>query len=109
MDNDGKIDSAKILINLYDVKYTSSGDYGRLHSICELNKIESKDMLNDKEEFIAFNSKEFIKLYQSTLGKIDILSSLLERVLDESLKTNASWNEKNTIHPIVFIKLVKNH
>ena len=46
-------------------------------------------MLNDKEESIAFNSKEFIKLYQSTLGKIDILSSLLERVLDESLKTNA--------------------
>ena len=87
----------------------SYDDHGWLHSICEPNKIESKDMLNDKEESIAFNSKEFIKLYQSTLGKIDILSSLLERVLDESLKTNASWNGKNTIHPIVFIKLVKNH
>ena len=87
----------------------SYGDHSWLHSICELNKIESKDMLNDKEESIAFNSKEFIKLYQCTLGKIDILSSLLERVLDELLKTNASWNGKNIIHPIVLIKLVKNH
>ena len=51
-------------------------------------------MLNDKEEFIAFNSKEFIKLYQSTLGKIDILSSLLEGVLDELLKKMLVGMEK---------------
>ena len=57
-------------------------------------------MLNDKEESIAFNSKEFIKLYQSTLGKIDILSSLLERVLDESLKQMLVGMEK-----IQFIQL----
>ena len=51
-------------------------------------------MLNDKEESIAFNSKEFIKLYQSTLGKIDILSSLLEGVLDELLKKMLVGMEK---------------
>ena len=51
-------------------------------------------MLNGKEEAIAFNSKEFITLHQSTLRKVDIMSNLWERVLDALLKINTSWREK---------------
>ena len=109
LDNDRKIDWARILINHYGVRYTSDGDHGRLHSICELNKIKGKDMLNGKEEAIAFNSKEFITLHQSTLRKVDIMSNLWERVLDALLKINTSWREKNGIYPIVLIELVKKH
>ncbi|MDD2940987.1 MAG: hypothetical protein PHW49_09710 [Acinetobacter harbinensis] len=109
VDDDRKIDLARLLITLYGVRYTSHGDHGRLHSICELNKIKGKDMLNGKEEAIAFNTMDFIKLHQSTLRKVDIMSNLLERVQDGTLITKAQWSDKYGFHPKIFVELITQH
>lgn len=109
IDDEKKIDLARLLISLYTDRYISHGTNGRLHSIGELNKITAKDMLNGKEEALAFQKKEFIKLHQSTLRKVDVMSNLLESVLDGSIKTESSWLDKNGIHPIVLAQLAKEH
>ena len=109
IDDDRKIDLARLLISLYTVRYTSHGENGRLHSICELNRITGKDMLNGKEEAAAFIDKDFIKLHRSTLRKVDVMSNILERILDGSIKTQANWIAKNGVHPIVLVELVKEH
>lgn len=109
VEDDRKVDLAKLLINIYNVRYASHGEHGRLHTICNINSIKAKDMLNGKEEALAFQNREYIRLHQSTLRKVDIMSNLLERTLDGSLKTQASWMDKNGIHPIVLIELAKEH
>ena len=109
IEDDRKVDLAKLLINIYSVRYASHGEHGRLHTICSMNSIKAKDMLTGKEEALAFQEKEYIKLHQSTLRKVDVMSNLLERVLDGSIKTQANWLDRNGIHPIVFIQLAKEH
>lgn len=100
-----KIDLAKELIALYGVEYAPHGNFGRLHSLIEINKITAKDMLNGQEEANAFDNEEFIKLHQSTLRKVDVMANILERVIDGSLKTKSSIG----FHPAIIIELVKEH
>jgi hypothetical protein len=109
IDDSRKFDIARALIAFYGVTYVPHGDSGRLHSLMDMNKITAKDILTGKEEAAAFDSKEFIKLHQSTLRKVDVMGNILERVLDGSLKTNASWMDTNGIHPAIVIEVVREH
>lgn len=109
IDDSRKFDIARALISLYGVAYVPHGDFGRLHSLLDINKITAKDLLNGQQEADAFDSKEFIKLHQSTLRKVDLMSNILERVLDGSLKTKSSWMDVNGIHPAVVVEVVTDH
>ncbi len=109
IDDSRKFDIARSLISLYGVAYAPHGDYGRLHSLLDINKITAKDLLHGKGEADAFEEKEFIKLHQSTLQKVGVMANILERVLDGSLKTNASWKDAKGIHPAVVIEVVSEH
>jgi len=109
IDDGRKVDLAKELIALFGVGYAPHGDSGRLHSLMTLNKITAKDILSGKEEAAAFDNREFIKLHQSTLRKVDVMSNLLERILDGSIKTNSTWWERNGIHPSIIIEVITKH
>lgn len=109
IDDSRKFDQARALISLYGVSYTPHGAHGRLHSLIEMNKITAKDVLNGAEEAAAFENSEFVKLHQSTLRKVDVMSNILERVLDGSLKTNARWVDVYGVHPAVVVELIKEH
>lgn len=109
VDDNRKFDLARELIALYGVGYAPHGGSGRLHSLMSLNRITAKDVLTGAEEAKAFEDKEFVKLHQSTLRKVDVMSNILERVFDGSLKTNATWREIYGIHPAVIIELVSEH
>ncbi len=109
IDDARKFDIARALISLYGVAYVPHGDNGRLHSLLDINSITAKDLLSGKQEAEAFNNKEFIKLHQSTLRKVDVMSNILERVLDGSLKTNAKWIDVNGFHPVILIELFTKH
>lgn len=109
IDDSRKFDLARALIALYGVTYVPHGESGRLHSLMELNKITAKDMLTGKEEATAFDNHEFIKLHQSTLRKVDVMANILERVLDGSIKTDASWRDTMGIHPAIIIELATEH
>lgn len=104
-----KFDLARELINQFGPSYVPHGAAGRLHSLMDLNRITAKDALTGQQEADAFDAGVYVKLHQSTLRKVDVMANILERVLDGSIKTTASWREKMGLHPAVVIELVKQH
>ncbi len=47
------------------------------------------------EEAAAFEAKNNVGLYQSTLRKVDVIANILGRAHDRTLRTNATWWEVN--------------
>lgn len=107
IDDARKFDMAKELIAIYGPAYTPHGNHGRLVSLMELNRITPKDAMNGEQEARAFENSQFVALHQSTLRKVDVMSNVLERTLDGSLKTNAKWWQAKGVHPAVLIELVR--
>ncbi|TCJ94029.1 hypothetical protein EV694_2169 [Volucribacter psittacicida] len=101
-----KVDLSKLLIDIYGEKYIK---HPRLESFIELNGISKKDFLNGKEEAEAWVKKEFVKLHQSTLRKVDILSNILNKLGSKTLKTETPIRDRIYIHPKIIIEAVKNH
>ena len=88
IDENNKIDLARSLINIYGLAYIK---HPRLVSLIEKNEISKLAFLTGEEEARAFEKKEFVKLHQSTLRKVDILANIFERTIDGTLKTNTKW------------------
>ena len=101
-----KFDFSRGLITIYGVQYIS---HPRLEKLIEKNHVSHRSFLNGKEESEAFEKKEYVKLHQSTLRKVDIFANLLERTANGSLKTDAKWHQIYGIHPKVVIELLKSH
>jgi len=90
LDDRQKIDLARVLIAIYGRGYIG---HPRLGSLVKHNKITDLDFLSGQEEADAFDNKDYVKLHQSTLRKVDTLANILERLQVGSLKTNASWTD----------------
>jgi hypothetical protein len=108
-----KFDLARELITLFGKRYaphiSPKGRKGRLMSLIELNRIADTDALQGAEEALAFVNGEFIKLQQSTLRKVDVLSNIFDRTHDKSLKTNASFTDRYGIHPVAIMEVARNN
>jgi len=78
-------------------------------NILEKNNITHKDFLPGAMEAAAFDNKEFVKLHQSTLRKVDSLANLFERTTSKKLKTNSSWAEQYGFTPSVLAEYLKEH
>ena len=109
VDDKRKFDLARALVAIFGVGYSPHGNFGRMHSIMALNSITAKDALTGAEEAKAFEDAEFVKLHQSTLRKVDVIANLLERTLDNSLKTQSSWFDRHGFHPQAIVEFVKEH
>jgi len=103
---DRKFDLARAMVDLYGVGYIG---HPRLESLIKKNKITDRDFLAGLQESEAFNAKEFVKLHQSTLRKVDILPNIFERASNGALKTNSTWAEKYGFTPAVLVEVVKEH
>lgn len=60
-------------------------------SYLKKNKLTHKELLSGSEEAKAFESKEYVKLHQSTLRKADTFETLAERANYGTLKTDTTW------------------
>jgi hypothetical protein len=89
---DKRLDLSRLLINIYGVSYV---EHPRIEKLMALNSISAKDFLNGKGEAEAFESKQFVKLHQSTLRKVDVLANFVGRAHAGDLKTRSSWWEVN--------------
>mgnify|MGYP000291855861 CR=1 FL=1 len=78
IEDDRKFDLARELVALFTLKYAPHGDFGRMHSLMDMNFIGAKDALTGKEEAAAFDNQEYVKLHQSTLRKADVGSVTAE-------------------------------
>ena len=87
-----RIDLSRILVSIYGVGYIA---HPRLEKLMSHNSIAARDFLTGKQEADAFENKQFVKLHQSTLRKVDILANLASRAHAGDLKTLASWWEVN--------------
>lgn len=101
-----KFDLSRALNNLYGMAYI---EHPKLESIVNKNEITKKDFLTGKEEAEAFKNKEYIKLHQSTLRKVDIIANIFERICDKTLKTNTKWFEHYAYTPQVLVEFIKEH
>ncbi|KQX38198.1 hypothetical protein ASD04_11300 [Devosia sp. Root436] len=107
--DDKKFDLARELVAMFGVKYAPHGASGRMHSLMEMNHITAKDALNGKGEAEAFENQEYVKLHQSTLRKADVIANLLDRTLDGSIKTKATWFDLHGFHPVAVIEWITEH
>jgi hypothetical protein len=53
------------------------------------------------------NAKQYVKLHQSTLRKVDVLANIAERAADGSLKTNSSRKDIYGNYLTAFVELIK--
>jgi hypothetical protein len=90
VDEDKKIDLARLLIDIYGVNYAG---HPRLESLLRLNRIEPLNFMTGAQEAQAFADRDFVGLHQSTLRKVDVIANILSRAQDRSLKTETSWWE----------------
>lgn len=104
-----KFDLARLLIGIYGVDYVDHKPSGRLHNLAQLNGITMNNFLTGAQEAEAFEKKEFVPLHQSTLRKVAIMADILERVVDDSLKTNATWWNIHGVHPAVLVEIATTH
>lgn len=74
-----------------------------------MNKISSKHWLNGDEEVKAFEEKEFVKLHQSTLAKVDVIENILKLTAENHLKTKAKLLDIYSLYPQGFFELAKDN
>ncbi|WP_410771964.1 hypothetical protein [Fontibacillus sp. BL9] len=89
--DDNKVDLSRYLVDIYGLRYIG---HPRFQKIIERNNITNKDMLAGAEEASAFTNKEYVKLHQSTLRKVDCIQTLLERTAGGNLKTDSKILDK---------------
>lgn len=96
IENANKIDISRLFIQCYGVNYIG---HPRMESLIKYNNIAAKDFLSGGEEAKAFKEKDYIKLHQSTLRKVDVFANLLNRAIDGTLRVQSKWWEKTGISP----------
>lgn len=101
-----KNDLAILLKNIYGSDYIG---HPRLPKLIEENGISHNDFLSGEEEAIAFENKGYIKLHQSTLRKVTLMSQILSLVSQGKLKTKASWIDQHGFHPAAIIEYIREH
>lgn len=106
LDESRKHDLSRIIVALYGPSYIA---HPRMKKLMEKNGIKALDFLDGAGEAAAFENKEFVKLHQSTLRKVDIISNILGRIIDGTLKTDANWRDQYGIHPAALIELAVKH
>ena len=99
-------DLARLMKGMFGPKYV---DDPRLTKLMQLNGISDRDFLTGQQEAEAFDQKEYVKLHQSTLRKVDVMSSIVGRLADGTVKTNSGWQEIHGNRLCYFAEVAKDH
>jgi hypothetical protein len=106
IDDNRKVDLSRLLIAIYGITYIP---HRRLDNLMEKNNIEKKDFMTGADEAEAFEKGDYVALHQSTLRKVDILAAIAERAHGKTLKTNATFWERNGGYlPALFVWVLDN-
>ncbi|NMC58103.1 MAG: hypothetical protein GYA51_01710 [Candidatus Methanofastidiosa archaeon] len=109
IDEDRKYDFPRILGKIYTYGYEKNKPDGRLLNLANRNNITTIDALKGVDESTAYNNKEYLKLHKSTLRKVDIIDSIIDRTDKNELKVCA---KKKHIYGLTIpglIEIVKNN
>lgn len=81
-----RCDLSLLLDQLYGDDYI---EHPHLESLVEKNSLTHPNFLKGPDEAKAFENSEYVKLHQSTLRKVDIISHIADRAASSTLKTDA--------------------
>lgn len=84
--NDFKYDFSIILGLIFTYDYENDRPKGKLLQLAERNNINTSNALTGGDEATAFEEKEYLKLHMSTLRKVDIIDSIVDKVENDRLK-----------------------
>ena len=82
-----KVDLAVLLKEIYGRNYVP---HPRFESLVNLNKLSMIGFMNGAAEAEAFDKREYAKLHQSTLKKVDLIAEVATFVVAGDLKTSAT-------------------
>lgn len=83
-----KVDLARLLKEIYGDTYA---DHPRMECLFAKNEKTPRYFLAGAEEALAFESGDYFKLHQSTLGKVHAFADIARLAREGQLKTNATW------------------
>jgi hypothetical protein len=106
IDDSAKIDVGRLLVDLYGKHYIA---HPRFENLCRRNTITMNLFLTGKEEASAFTNKEYVKLHQSTLRKVDNIHTMVIRAYENDLKTNSNLLKQYGISPQSIYQLIQEH
>jgi len=106
LDDAKKVDAARYVNDIYGRKYAHNP---KIIDLTELNGFNDTHLLSGAQEAEAFEKDEYLKLHQSTLRKVDILSYTVDLAANGSLKTRASFWSVYGVHPKILVELIREH
>jgi len=106
--DDRLIDFPRVLGKIYTYGFEKNKPSGRLLNLANRNGISTLNALTGKEEADAFESKEYLKLHISTLRKIDIIETIIDRVDKNEIKINTSKKDIYGLSVPGLIEIVRN-
>jgi len=109
IDEDRKYDFPRVLGKIYTHGYEKNKPDGRLLNLANRNNITTIDALKGFDESTAFDNKEYLKLHKSTLRKVDIIDSIIDRADKNELKVNAKTMHIYGLTIPGIIEIVKNN
>ena len=89
--DNNKIGLSHSLLILFGENYVPDEPSGRLLNIAIKNGLNTENFLPGKEEAQAFKKKEYNKIDQSILRKVEVISSILYNLLEGKLKTDSKY------------------
>ena len=88
--DDKKIDLARTLVDCFGRKYIGNP---RMEKLVDKNHMTKLGFLTGAQEAEAFENKQYIKLRNSTLRKVDLFYSFITSAAEGKLKTDATWKD----------------
>lgn len=104
-DND-LFDLSGTLIDIYGPTYVGQS---RLESLLGLNGMSRRNFLPGADEAIAFENKNYVKLHQSTLKKVDVIEGIARRAWDGTLRSEARWWDQYGTSAEAFVEGITDH
>jgi len=94
IDNDKKIDIGHLFKLYYGGGYIGNP---HIQKLLDKNNFNDKNFLSGKEEALAFDNREYVKLSLSTSSKVNLFSSFITYAINNNLKTDISkWKMRGT-------------
>ena len=109
IDEDRRYDFPRVLGKIFTYGFEKNKPDGRLLNLANRNNISLLDVLKGAEEAAAFDNKEYLKLHKSTLRKVDIIDSIIERTDKSELKVNVKNKYIYGLTIPGIIEIVKNN
>lgn len=92
---------------LHDIYGSGYIEHPRMENLIDYNNLSKQDFLKGEDEAVAFERKEYVKLHQSTLKKVQLITDIARKTASYTLKTKTRWRDIYGHHPEAFAEWIR--